>query len=196
MCLYSQSRECHRALRPDRPAPTHSLGPPGTLRRHHQIEHVFWRVLLLLTVPQRVQDPGLSTSSVSWLQVLLLPTNGLLGLCHPPCPRRRHRTVPPLPSPFLWPSVPRTAHHPFSQRREGSPADLRQRVCPTTVLRALRTHLQELPGLSQSPLRLSTVLQLRAHGGRVGPQMFHPAHPLTSRPQTKTRHHQFRPAGT
>ena len=147
-------------------------------------------------MPQRVQDQGLPSSSVPRLQVLLLPTNGLLGLCHPPCPRRRHRTVPPLSSPFLWFSVPRTAHHPFSQRSKGPPADLRQRVCPTTVLRALRTHLQELPGLSQSPLRLSTVLQLRAHGGRVGPQMFHPAHLLTSRPQTQTPHQQHRPAGT
>ena len=39
-----------------------------------------------------------------------------------------HRTVPPLSSTFFWPSAPRTAHHLFSQRREGSPADLRQRV--------------------------------------------------------------------
>ena len=47
-----------------------------------------------------------------------------------------------------------------------------------------------------STLVLPTVLQFRAHGGRVGPQMFHPAHPLTSRPQTQTPHQYRHPAGT
>ena len=93
----------------------------------------------------------------------------------------------PIVIAIFWHSMPWTVHHPFSIRSDGPPSDLRQRVCPIAVFWALWTNLPWLPGLSQPRLRLSTLLQLRVRGGRVGPPMLHPERPQSTRAQVKKR---------